>query len=583
MTGIKSESGAGVASSVRLHQAMLAAALVVPALLFLLAAWANYRDLDRESRDVVDRTAAIMQQQALEVFETAVLAVGRANDRINDLGWPAVASPETSAFLKDVNAPLDQVKSIWITSADGTVQAGSKPWPPGDTASPREDAAAAIPAWPDLSISAPFKGALTGNPVFAVACHRTTPAGQPDGTVFAALSPAYFSDIFAQAAPNIPHAAALILASGAVLARDPPVTEPLTLGAGSALMRIMTGGPPAGTYQNSAGATLQYAIRRVGAFPVYVVFAVPQKALLLRWLSNVLAYGGVAAMAALTLLGVSFMALRRAEAEQAALARAEAETRQRHVAEQQLRHAQRLDAVGQLTSGVAHDFNNLLTAILGNLELIDRTAIAGLPEASAARVHHLAATAMNAVGRGATLTRSLLAFSRKQPMQIIAIDVNAVLDAFLELLRQAAGSVLAVTFNPTPGLPPCNADPAELEAALLNLTINARDAASGSGRLTLSTALATLDGAALTGNPDAQPGRFIAIRTADDGAGMTEDVAAKAFEPFFTTKPPGQGTGLGLSQVFGFARQLGGHVALESAPGAGTAVTVFLPVAPTHL
>ena len=197
---------------------------------------------------------------------------------------------------------------------------------------------------------------------------------------------------------------------------------------------------------------------------------------------------------------------------------------------------------------------------------------------TAARIARLTTTAMKAVQRGAALTKSLLAFSRKQPLQPCLLDANALLLEFLELVRQALGAGIKVTFEPAAVLPPCFADAAELEAAILNLAINARDAMDGPGWLRLRTAVATLDAGALAGNPEAHPGTFVAIEVADSGSGMSPEVAANAFEPFFTTKPIGQGTGLGLSQVFGFVRQLGGHVGLVSAPGQGTVITLYLPV-----
>ena len=150
---------------------------------------------------------------------------------------------------------------------------------------------------------------------------------------------------------------------------------------------------------------------------------------------------------------------------------------------------------------------------------------------------------------------------------------------FMDLLRQAAGPGVDVVFEPAGALPRCIADPAELEAALLNLAINARDAMDGAGVLRLTTSLVRLDAAALEYNNEANPGAFVAIAVADSGGGMAPEVAAKAFEPFFTTKPVGKGTGLGLSQVYGFVRQLGGHVRIASEAGRGTTVTLYLPVA----
>ncbi len=245
----------------------------------------------------------------------------------------------------------------------------------------------------------------------------------------------------------------------------------------------------------------------------------------------------------------------------------------RRQAEEALRHASKMEAVGQLTGGVAHDFNNLLTAILGSLSLLERHV------GGAERPRRLLETARQAVRRGADLSGRLLAFSRKQPLRMEAVDANELLRETAPLLRRALGEEIAFDLSLAPALPRCRADASQLQAAVLNLAINARDAMPDGGRLVIGSALRRLDAAALRDNAEAAPGPFIAITVEDTGQGMTPEVMARAFEPFFTTKEAGKGTGLGLSQVYGFVRQLGGHVALDSAPGRGTRVTLYLPLA----
>ena len=570
----------GVTSSVRLHRVLLAAAVMVPGLLFGAAAWQNREDVLREGRDAIQRTAAVMQEHGRKVFETAELAIGQVDERIDDHDWERIGAASTSGFLHRLCAPMDQLVSIWIADADGRVRAGSQAWTPGSGIAGRDFFQAQKAADRGTYIGAAFTGAATSAASFAIIRRRTMPGGVFDGTIHAAASPDYFTRFYAEAAPPIAHVALLIRDDGAVLAREPADPAAVrTLAPGTPVMRhLATGEVQAGLLSDisSTGVPQDYAIRKIGAYPLYVVFAVPRAVLLERWYRNLRAYGAVAAAAALTLLVVSWLALRRAQAEEAALVRLRGEIAQRQAAEQQLRHAQRMDAVGQLTGGIAHDFNNLLTAILGNLELITRAARS---LDGGEKVGRLAGTAMKAVQRGSALTKSLLAFSRKQPLLARPMDANALLADFIELVRQAVGVPITVTLVPAPGLPACVADPAELEAAILNLAINARDAMPGGGRIEISTGVAALSAEALAGNPEARPGRFVSVRVADTGSGMPPEVAGKAFEPFFTTKPVGQGTGLGLSQVFGFVRQLGGHVTIESTPGQGTAITLFLPVA----
>ncbi|WP_157033820.1 ATP-binding protein [Belnapia moabensis] len=242
-------------------------------------------------------------------------------------------------------------------------------------------------------------------------------------------------------------------------------------------------------------------------------------------------------------------------------------------AEEALRQAQKMEAVGQLTGGVAHDFNNLLTVILGSLSLLERHV------AEDERARRLLDAARQAVRRGAGLSRSLLAFARRQTLRPEPVDANALLQETATLIRRAVGETVVIELGFEPRLPACRADATQLQAALLNLALNARDAMPQGGTLAIRTARAILGASELASNQDAAPGAFIAFSVRDTGHGMPPEVLARAFEPFFTTKEVGKGSGLGLSQVFGFVRQLGGHVLIDSAPGRGTTVTIYLPVA----
>jgi len=254
-------------------------------------------------------------------------------------------------------------------------------------------------------------------------------------------------------------------------------------------------------------------------------------------------------------------------------ARVAERTQALQVAQDSVFRVQRLEAVGQLTGGVAHDFNNLLTVVAGALELLKR------PGTSEGRSEKLLALALNAVDRGARLTRSLLAFSRRQTLNTEPLDANALIQESMTLVARAAGEAIRLELLLDPALPACQADAAQLEAALINLVINACDAMPAGGELSIATRRAVLSVADLAENPEASPGEFVAIAVTDTGSGMSEDVKAHAFEPFYTTKEPGKGTGLGLSQVFGFVRQLGGHVAIDTGAGQGTTVTLYLPCA----
>jgi signal transduction histidine kinase len=256
-----------------------------------------------------------------------------------------------------------------------------------------------------------------------------------------------------------------------------------------------------------------------------------------------------------------------------------AEIAERARIEGTLRQMQRLEAVGQLTAGVAHDFNNLLTIVLGNITFLERALEqSGIDGQMLGRV----ATMREAAERGATLTAQLLAFSRQQLLEARTVDLNATIEAMRDLVRSSLGTRMRLQAVPQTGLWPALVDPAQVELAILNLAINARDAmqeaGDESGTITVATENASLGDPIWLEDPPA--GDYVMVSVADTGTGMAPDVLAKAFEPFFTTKPIGKGSGLGLAQVFGFARQSGGGVKIQTRVGAGTTVMMFLPRAP---
>jgi PAS domain S-box-containing protein len=247
------------------------------------------------------------------------------------------------------------------------------------------------------------------------------------------------------------------------------------------------------------------------------------------------------------------------------------EVAQRARTEDALRQSQKMEAVGQLTGGIAHDFNNMLAVISNALELLGRRT-AGADE----RARQYVDMARGGVRRAAQLTQRLLAFSRQQALQPATLCADELVAGMSELLRHSLGPSIAVEMVPALGLWSIHADSNQLESALLNLVVNARDAMEHGGRLTIETANARLGARAAAEFPGLAPGDYVTIAVADTGAGMAPEVVAKAFEPFFTTKEVGRGTGLGLSQVYGFVRQSGGHVRIDSAPGRGTVVTLYL-------
>jgi signal transduction histidine kinase/ActR/RegA family two-component response regulator len=257
-----------------------------------------------------------------------------------------------------------------------------------------------------------------------------------------------------------------------------------------------------------------------------------------------------------------------------ALDKLQAEIQGRERVEATLRQSQKMEAIGQLTGGIAHDFNNLLTGITGSLELLQARAAQG----RTAEIGRFADTAMLAAKRAAILTHRLLAFSRRQTLAPRPTDVNALVAGMEELIQRTVGPAIIVESVLADGVWPTLCDPNQLETALLNLAVNARDAMPDGGRLTIETANADVDHAYVRSHgDDLRAGGYVTVCVTDTGTGMPPSVVARAFEPFYTTKPIGLGTGLGLSMIYGFVKQSGGHVRIDSEPGHGTTVRMYLP------
>jgi signal transduction histidine kinase/CheY-like chemotaxis protein len=558
-------------SSVRLHRLLLVASLLVPAIVFVAASAWNRSEVLRENEETITRTAAILHEHAHKVFDTVELVIGRVEDRTHAMSWDEIATPETSAFLQRIKAPLEQVVSIWITDATGHVRAGSQPWDPAVTIDEREWFQAQRGRDAGTYVSAQFQGKATRAASFAVSRRRTIPDGHFDGIIHVALSPEYFRRFFHEAVPPGPSAAGLIREDGAILARSPSQVTYTRLGPDNILMRSIAAQSDGGVLFGVSSTDQReryYAYRRVGAYPIYVAFGIDADVVMGRWYRNLRLYGAVALLSALTLLLVSWLALRRAQAEQEALIRLRHESEQRLAAEQRLLQAQKMESIGQLTGGIAHDFNNLLAVILGNLELLRKR----IPVDD--RAKRLLDGAFQGAQRGAALTQRLLAFSRRQDLTPQAVDVPQLVSSMMDLLARSLGPSIQIVTRFPSGLPPVKVDPNQLEMALLNLAVNARDAMPTSGTITISTRTEEM----VAGNDNSlSPGSYVCVSVSDTGLGMDEATLARAIEPFFTTKGVGKGTGLGLSMIHGLAVQSGGTLTLKSEVGKGTTAEIWLP------
>jgi signal transduction histidine kinase len=254
----------------------------------------------------------------------------------------------------------------------------------------------------------------------------------------------------------------------------------------------------------------------------------------------------------------------------------EIETAERRKAEEVLWHTQKLEVVGQLTGGIAHDFNNLLAVIVGSMEVI-RAAFESDGDMPRSRILRLLKASESATDRATKLTQQLLAFARRSTMKFDVVALDEVVVGCEPFLRRALGETIALKLSFEPALWACRIDTTQFEAAILNLVVNARDAMPSGGTLSIATSNVVIDAAQARRTAELTEGPYVVVRISDTGTGMDPDVAARAFEPFFTTKDVGRGTGLGLSQVYGFVRQSDGHITLDTKPGAGTTFRLYLP------
>ncbi len=595
-------------------RATLAVTLATPLGLFCIVAWLDWRaTMDIAWRDLV-RTDEVAVEHATKVFDSERLVAERVADLMTRLdrspaagGAPAGLDQALTQMLERMIEALPQVSTTVVTDATGRIIVASQPLPPLRRGQPPLSIAGrpsfqAVRAGPlrggaMLAVSRTHVGLVLQRPVFGLVLRREAAGHAFAGAIAVGSSPSFFETFWQTligepVSESTDKCVLLLRDDGAVLAGYPAAQD------GGALLAASL---PAGlegrfvSRTNAAGAPapILFVGHRLAGYPLSIVVGRSRASIVARWRLHVgrdMLFG-VPAM--LLLVAASLAALGRARREAAALARLRGEMARREVAEAALVRAQRLEVMGQLTSGIAHDFNNLLSILTGQLELIGRE-----PTAST-RLREMARIGLNATGRGAELTSRMLAFSRREAVRPEPVDASRVLGEFAPVLRGGAGSAVDLTLELAPALPPLSLDPGELEAAVLNLVTNARDAmldaaagadrtarATAPPRILVSTALVAAGELAGLG---LKAGCYVRVAVADTGPGMSAAVAARAFEPFFTSKEVGRGTGLGLSQVYGFCRSAGGLARILSRQGiatgsaTGATVEMLLPAASTDI
>jgi two-component system, NtrC family, sensor kinase len=559
---------------------LLAASLAVPLLLLALAAWQNYRLVQAEAEERVMIEMSELHEQALSTLKTYAIVLAWIDARTRALYWDRIAhDEELHRFLSDLDT-LPQIDEVSITDAAGHPRASGRSSlvPPIDV-SDRDCFIAEKEQDVGVFVGREQTGALTHALEFDVCERRSTADGGFGGIITIAARASYFSEFYGTVSEDKHFSASLVRSDGSMLVRYPTLPSPLVLPRDSPFMQAIAIKPDRGLFWGRGeadGIERFYGYQRIEGYPLYVAFGIPMQGVLASWRGNLVNYSLFAVPASIALFCMTWLAARQIQRSTIAswrwrttARRLRREMNRRTQAEAELRQAQKMEALGQLTGGVAHDFNNLLTVLQGCLELLSGRQQSDQLQA---RVD----TALRTVERGERLTGQLLAFARRQPLARAIIDLNAQLRRMTELLIRTVGSGIAIHTDLAPDLWLVDADATQLELAVINLAINAGDAMPGGGELGIRTFNRAVSPKSAL-EPPTKVGDFVGLEISDTGHGMPPEAVACAFDPFFTTKEAGKGTGLGLSMVYGFARQSGGSASIRSEIGRGTAVTLLLP------
>jgi PAS domain S-box-containing protein len=694
----------------RLLWLMLAASVLLPTALFAYLSWRDREAALERAEERVRQTTEILHEHALKVFETQELAMDWLENRIQGLDWPEIRRHELDlhALVTSIVERYEQIVQMGVIDPQGHLVASTVyPTPPTDLGD-RDYAQALLAGFKGTYISKPIVGRFTAKPQFVTARARRSGLNRFDGGMLVSAHQEYFVDFWRATARGEGSAVSLLRDDGVLLATSHREAEMVERLAPDSPLLVHSKRADQGIFiapsEDGHGDSI-YGFKKLRHYPAYVAYALSTAAVFAPWREQVIRYGLLTLLTALSLIAMTLLTVRfvireeqsagqlaettdRLRAEVSGREQAEADVRKsqedfRYLylktpvmlhsidregrlinvsdywlewmgytreevigrrfsdfmtepsrthardigrpalieeghsfqipyqlirrdgsmidvltnalaqrdehgefvrsltvtfdvtdwkrTEAQLRQAQKMEAIGQLTGGVAHDLNNLLTVIMAGLERAEHNPT------DSVRLRRALETAQRGAERAASLTAQLLAFSRRQPLEPRAVDAARLLSRVTELLRLTLGEGIEIETVAGGGMWLAYCDPSQLENALVNLALNARDAMSAGGKLTLETTDALVDHAYVKANPDAKPGRYAMVAVTDTGCGMSSEVAEHAFEPFFTTKPEGRGTGLGLSQVFGFVKQSGGHVKIDSEVGHGTSVKLYLP------
>jgi two-component system NtrC family sensor kinase len=562
---------------------LLVASLILPLLIFLGASYLSYRQHFAEAADRLNRSVVTVYEHAKKVFETFDVTAAYVEQLIDDVTNEEVSRNEADYHrrLKRLTDTLPQLRDIWVVDENGHPIVSGTLFPmPRDVELADRDYFKILKedARVESFLTEVFPSRAANRQLFLISRRRLYEGQRTPfrGVTTTAVAPEYFSDYYAQLPGHTSDSVMLLRDDGAILSRYPPLA--------TSSGRLVQGSPLLAAIQQSDrgnvtlvspvdGVRRMFSFRKLPRHGAYVVVGTATSSIVERWLWNMSGHLIFGVPATLALLALSWMALSRTRREGLAYDQLRAEVARREVTEHALRQAQKMEAVGRLTGGIAHDFNNLLTAVMGNIDLITRRITS-----DDERITRPLASVKEAATRAAALVQRLLAFSRQQPHEVKIVDPNRLVRDMSDLLARTIGETVTIETVLAAGLWKIAIDSNELESAILNLAVNARDAMPAGGRLTIETANTYLDEEYIAKEGGGVPaGQYVMVAISDTGTGMSREVVEQAFEPFFTTKPKGVGTGLGLSMVYGFVRQSGGHVKIYSEVGEGTAIKMYFP------
>ena len=559
-------------AAIRGLKVMIVASVAIPVAIFCYASWIGYQNTFAHADERLLANLGIMAEHTSGVFQSVDLTFAAVDAIAGDLTDEQIKASEQALHVQLVKLEKATVAidAILIVDKDGhtLVSSAIYPVPSNVGVADRDYFLAQKEKDAGTYVGAVLEPRVRKGKFFGVSRRRPPRNGEFTGIVMVAVKPQIFSDFYTQLARDAGGGGfSLAKSDGVILARFPDPPNGITrFGPDSGFMLNVPrypNGAVVTTNHSVEGVQRRIAFRKLGYSNLYVSDGVATDIIIGDWLRTMSAHLYFGIPAVIVLLVLVLMTMRRTR-------ELYAEAERRELAEEGLRQAQKMEAVGQLTGGVAHDFNNLLTIILGNLGIAKR----GVVEARAERALN---NARIGAERAAQLTRRLLAFSRQQPLDPKTVDANKLIVSMSDLLNRSLGENIALETIGGAGIWKIECDVSELESALLNLALNARDAMPDGGKLTIETSNAYLDDEYCRHHADLTPGQYVLIAVSDNGMGMSAETIERAFDPFFTTKETGKGTGLGLSQVYGFVKQSKGHVRIYSEPGEGTTIKLYFP------